>query len=1012
MRGVSSLDDLCRAARAQNAGTLALTDTNGLYGAVRFVETARAHGLAPILGAALVHGGRRALCLVKNAAGYANLCRLVSALHSDADFALLAAVARHRGGLIVLTDDLPALAAWQKSSAEDLYVELTPGPRMHEAVRFSRAAGLPPVATNQVHFAAAGGYALHRLLRAIDLNTTLSRLPESECAGPERWLMPPEVLETYYAHVPEALANTVKIAAACRTDWDFKETIFPAFRALSDAEAFAALREKTYAGARRRYRELGSQVRERIERELGIIREKGFSHYFLVVEEIARGRTTCGRGSAAASIVSYCLDITDVDPIRHNLLFERFLNSARNDPPDIDIDFPWDERDAVVDWVFKNYDGDKERPGRVAMVANQNTLALRGALREVAKVYGMAPEEIGAAASAILKRLNFLRLAENPAAETWAGALCELKEFADPWPEIVERAFQVEGHFRNLGLHCGGIVIVPDEIRKYAPVEISAKKIPMLQWEKDQVEDAGLVKIDLLGNRSLAVVRDAVKALKENSGIDLEGSGWDPSADEKTRDAICRGDTIGCFYIESPATRLLLKKLWTKMPENLREKADVFDYLVMVSSLVRPASIRFVNDFVRRAHGESHKKLHPKLEETLQDTHGIMVYQEDVTLVVQALADFSLADGEQLRKILNKKHKRLQLRDYRERFYRGAEKKGVSPEEIDTIWEMIMSFAGYSFCKPHSASYARLSFKCAYLKAHHPAEFIAAVISNQGGFYPAFAYVSEAWRQGLKFLPPDINASRWAYTAAGKNIRLGFMQIKGLEEDFVKRVIAARESGPFRSLNDFWARARPGLAEARLLIKAGCFDAVAAGLSRPGLLWRAHALAAGKEGDGLPNPDDYPEERQLKDEAEVFGFPISRHPLAGCAAKLAGKYVPARDLALHAGKSIALLGRLVSEKMTQTKKGDVMEFVTFEDATGIYEATFFPGAYRRYYHLLAGGDLYLLGGDVEEEFGTFTLNVRHVDRLDARAGAAILESDLSVGGAHGYPAAQNHPIGG
>lgn len=1022
MRGVSSLEDLCSAARAQKAESLALTDTNGLYGAVRFVELARENRLKPILGAALVHGVRRAVCLVKDTEGYANLCRLVSARHCDAGFDLVAAVARYRRGLIVLTDDLPALAAWQKDARADLYVELTPGPRMHEALKFSRAAGLPPAATNRVHCAAREGHALHRLLRAIDSNTTLSRLPGDECAGPERWLMPPEALETYYAHVPEALANTVEIAAACRTDWDFKNAIFPAFRALSDAEAFAVLREKTYAGARRRYPELSFPVRERIERELGIIREKGFSHYFLVVEEIARGRDTCGRGSAAASIVSYCLGITDVDPVHHNLLFERFLNSARNDPPDIDIDFPWDERDDVVQWVFEHYDGDPRRPGRVAMVANQNTLALRGALREVAKVYGMAPEEIAGAAPAILKRLDFLRLAESPAAEEWAGALSELKEFTDPWPEIVERAFRVEGHFRNLGLHCGGIVIVPDEIRKYAPVEISAKKIPMLQWEKDQVEDAGLVKIDLLGNRSLAVVRDALKALKENSGIDLKDSGWDPIADEKTEDTIRRGDTIGCFYIESPATRLLLKKLWTKMPEKLRQTADVFDYLVMVSSLVRPASIRFVNDFVRRAHGESYVPLHEELEKTLTDTHGIMVYQEDVTLVARALAGFSLADGEQLRKILNKKHKRLQLRDYCERFYRGAAKKGVSPEEIDTIWEMILSFGGYSFCKPHSASYAKLSFKCAYLKAHHPAEFIAAVISNRGGFYPTFAYVSEAWRQGLKFLPPDINAGVWAYTAAGKNIRLGFMQIKGLEEDFVRRVIAEREAGPFQSLSDFWARARPGLAEARLLIKAGCFDAVAAGLTRPGLLWRAHALAAGK-GDGglygrgrgkpdrLPNPPDYSPERKLADETEVFGFPISRHPLAGAAA-LAGKHVPARDLALHAGESIAMLGRLVSEKMTQTKKGDVMEFVTFEDATGIYEATFFPGAYRRHYRLLAGGDLYLLRGQVEEEFGTFTLNVARLERLDirldARAGAAILKS----GGAHGYQAAETDPICG
>jgi error-prone DNA polymerase len=1008
MSGVSSSEELCAAARSQGAETLALTDTNGLYGAVRFVEVARQYGLKPILGAELTDGAHRAVCLVKDTEGYANLCRLISARHCDRSFNLIQAVEQHRRGLIVLSDDLPALAACKESSPQDLYVELTPGPRMQEAVRFSRAAGLPPVATNKVHFTTAEGYPLHRLLRAIDLNTTLSRLPEGACAAPTHWLVPASVLQRYYAHVPEALANIIRVAEACRTDWDFKETIFPAFRAFSDAKAFAVLKKKIYAGARRRYRELTPKVRGRIERELVIIREKGFSHYFLIVEEIVRGHLTCGRGSAAASIVSYCLGITDVDPIRHNLLFERFLNSARNDPPDIDIDFPWDERDGIVDSVFKQYGSKK-----VAMVANQNTLALRGAIRETAKVYGMVPAEIDRATALILKRLNFLRLAENQTTRSWAESLCEPTEFPEPWPEIIDRAFQVEGHFRNLGLHCGGIVIVPDEIQKYAPVEISAKGIPMLQWDKDQVEEAGLVKIDLLGNRSLAVVRDALAAVERYTGMRLDGPAWDPVSDEPTKNLIRRGETIGCFYIESPATRLLLKKLWTRMPEKRRREADVFEYLVMVSSLVRPAAITFVNEFVRRAHGEPYAPLDPALAKALSETHGIMVYQEDVTNVAVALAGFSLADGEQLRKILNKKHKRLALKDYRDRFFRDAMARGAPPATVDAVWKMIMSFAGYSFCKPHSASYARLSFKCAYLKAHHPAEFMAAVISNEGGFYPTFAYISEARRMGVGFLPPDVNASDWAYTAAGKKIHVGFMQLKGLERTWIERVIAERnKSGPFESFDDFWARAKPQLAQARILIKAGCFDSIAQGLSRPGLLWRAHARAAEKYGDSLPNPPDYAEEQKLEHEIELFSFSFSRHPLERCRVRLARTaYIPARDMGLHVGQSIAMIGRLVSAKMTQTKKGEPMEFITFEDLTAIYETTFFPGVYRRFYQLLAAGRPYLLRGRVEEEFGTVTLNVQHIERLDMRRAAAILKSDSFSGAPHGFQANHARPVG-
>jgi error-prone DNA polymerase len=373
-----------------------------------------------------------------------------------------------------------------------------------------------------------------------------------------------------------------------------------------------------------------------------------------------------------------------------------------------------------------------------------------------------------------------------------------------------------------------------------------------------------------------------------------------------------------------------------------------------------------------------------------------------------------LADGEQLRKILSKKHKRLQLKDYCERFFRDGLGKGVPPATIDAVWKMIMSFAGYSFCKPHSASYAQLSFKCAYLKTHHPAEFMAAVISNQGGFYPTFAYVSEARRMGLEFLPPDVNASDWAYTAAEKKIRVGFMQLKDLERAWIERVVAERSrSGPFESFDDFWARTDAKLSQVRVLIKAGCFDSIAGELTRPGLLWRAHARAAEKYGDDLPNPREYSEAQKLRHENQILGFSPSRHPLELYSASLATvQCVAARDMILHPGKSIAMIGWLVSRKMTQTQKGDPMEFVTFEDLTGIYETTFFPATYRRFYPTLSGGRPYLLRGRVEEEFGAVTLNVRHVDRLDMRPRAAMLKSDSSLGDAGGVKANQPRSLGG
>ena len=330
MRGVSSITALAAAVRAQGGATVALTDTNGLYGAVRFLNVARETGLQPILGTELTTKLHRAVLLAKTPEGYSNLCRILSVRHCEPSFGFIETVARHRTGLILLTDDEPALSAWSRDSREDLYVELTPGPGMHHSLLASRRMNLPPVATNRVHFIRPDEFTVHRLLRTIALNTTLSRLPSEACCSPTQWLMPPSAMSAHFPHVPDALENTVRIADACHTDWSFRDTIFPAFRQLSDEAACTLLREKTYEGARQRYGTISPEIRQRVEHELSLISQKGFASYFLVVEEIVQqAPRTCGRGSVAASIVSYCLTITHVDPLRHNLFFERFLNPGR-----------------------------------------------------------------------------------------------------------------------------------------------------------------------------------------------------------------------------------------------------------------------------------------------------------------------------------------------------------------------------------------------------------------------------------------------------------------------------------------------------------------------------------------------------------------------------------------------------------------------------------------------------------------------------------------------------------
>ncbi|WHZ26741.1 MAG: DNA polymerase III subunit alpha [Nitrospira sp.] len=980
MRGVSSLEELCALARGQGSPAMALTDTNGLYGAIRFVEHAKQLGLRPILGAELTGADHRAVLLAKTPDGYANLCRVLSERHCNPSFDVLASVSRYRDGLIVLTDDEAALMAWAKDARQDLYVELTPGPALHDALLLSRRINLPPVATNRVYFSQANDFATHRLLRTIALNTTLSRLPKEACCSPSQWLVPPARMASQFPHVPEALENTIRIAEACHSDWRFGEAIFPAFRRLTDEEAFLTLKDKTYAGALNRYGAISQEVRDRIEKELAIIREKRFAHYFLVVEEIvtALKRTTCGRGSVAASIVSYCLNITHVDPIKHHLFFERFLNPGRKDPPDIDIDFAWDERDDILRWVFEQY-GERQ----AAMVANHNSLDFRAAIREVAKVYGMPAEEISRMSSLVVRQKDLLGFSTPPTNEQWLSRLSHILRLKAPWPEILAQALKAQNHFRHLSMHCGGVVIVPDEIRRYVPVQYTAKGLPVIQWEKDQTEDAGLVKIDILGNRSLAVIRNALAAIAKHTGWTIDYETWDPLNDTATQNTIRCGDTIGCFYIESPATRLLLRKLWIGMPPHRRAEANVFDYLVMVSSLVRPATNPFVEDFIRMAQKDSCVHWHDKLEDILKETHGIMTYQEDVSKVAMELADFSIDDADQLRKVLSKKHKAKQLQDYRIQFFNGAKKNGASREIIDQLWQMIMSFAGYSFCKPHSASYAQVSFKSAYLRTHYPAEFIAAVISNEGGFYSTFAYISEARRMGLAILLPDINESDWAYRGEGERLRMGLMQVKTIPEALGVRIVEERtQHGPYRSFQDFLRRVKPESSHARALVRAGCCDSIAGELTRPALMWRLY-VGSDVASSPLPIPNDYSAAQKRAHEIESFGFLASRHPLTLYRKQIERlRPVPASQMHCYVGRRIIMVGVLITEKTAETKHGQAMEFITLEDMTALYDATLFPEVYRRCCHLLSPNRPYVVRGSVEETFGVVTLTALDLQVLE------------------------------
>ena len=992
-RGMGTIEELCRVAGARGMKRLALTDTNGLYGLVFFVRTAREMGIDPIVGSEVTANGRRAVLLVRNPRGYANLCRVISDRHCRQDFDLPRSLREGREGLIIFSDDFRLLKALRRDSKEDLFVEMSPGYNMAGCYAFSRRIGIPPLATNRVYLAREEQYPFHRILRAVALNTKLSRLERGDTCQEHNFLKGPREMIDQFPHAPAAVSNTVRVAESALWERDFDRVIFPCFEDMDDEAAFDRLYRMTLEGCRRRYGRITRAVRERVAHEMTIIREKNFAHYFLVVADITgRACRSCGRGSAAASIVSYALGITHVDPIKHNLFFERFLNPGRMDPPDIDVDFAWDEREQILDYVFARY-GHR----RAAMVANHNTFGARSAIREVAKVFGLTDGEI----SRVTDKMGFGWRLKKVWKDLAAHPKMRGVRFDRPWNEILDAAVGIEDHLNHLSVHCGGLVVVPDEVRRYCPVEISASGIQVLQWEKDSVEESGLVKIDILGNRSLAVIRDALDLVKENVGRRIDYADWDPLEDPKTMEVFYRGDTFGVFYFESPATRQVLKKVRSGLTFETYCRMDHFHLNVVVTSIIRPASNQSIRTWVSRLHGERWEPPHPLLRPVLEETLGVMVFQEQLSQAAIHMAGFDPAEADTLRKVVSKKDRERRLRDFHARFVRGAGERGVDPGVIESVWEMMMGFDGYSFCKPHSASYTLVAYKSAWLRAHYPAEFMASVISNGGGYYSTFGYISEARRMGLRVLPPDINQSRIKYTGKGKEIRIGLMQLKDLSQEAKEAVIHERsKNGPFASLDAFLKRTRSHihLQDTRVLIKAGCFDAVSHGLHRPALMWRAleffgkerreKALSLFDRPEGAVSarglaPGPYPGHLMLKQEIETLGFLISIHPLDRCRDLLKGlDYTRARDLHSKVGQRVTTIGWLVTGKTVHTRSGDAMKFISFEDTTGIYEAVLFPKIYNRTCHMLSALRPYILKGRVEEDFGSISLTVDWIGFLD------------------------------
>jgi len=1067
--GVSSPEVLVAAAAERGHRILACTDSNGVYGAVEFQRACEASGVRPILGAHLITDHEETVALAIDERGWAALCRTVSAIHwaevergegivsltpsavrgeaampgngslrfAQGNTRLSTQLAHDRDGLILLSRDVAFLERVAAASGtRDLYAELIPGKERHAVLAAARRRGIPAVATNAVVMAHPEDWARHRLLRAIHLNTTLSELDggravgrsgglnESTARPPDRpsardsWLRPADDIVRLFPDCPEAVRETEAIAERCEYRIPIGRIVAP--RLAAPDESFRRLRALAYAGAERRYGTIAPVTSERLEHELGIIGQKGFADYFLVVKDIVEhGPTHCGRGSVANSIVSYCLGITHVEPLGAGLLFERFLNPERKDPPDIDLDFPWDERDRVLAYVFRTY----PRP-QAAMVANHNCFRLRGALREVAKVHGRPAGEI----REVTRRIPIFE--DEPLEELLAThPNFQGLDLPPSWREFARMAAPLVGVPRHLSVHPGGVVIVPTALTDYVPIEPAVKalpgmstacperseRVPVIQFEKDGAEDAGLVKIDLLGNRSLAVIRDAIAAVERHTGHRIDYTTSDAGEDAATRALFRTGQTMGVFYTESPASRALCAK----------SRAETFDLLVLNTSIIRPASNRYIRTYLERLHGAPYEPLHPVLRDTLAETFGVMVYQEDVVNVCAVFAGMPLATADGLRKSLSKKRPAKHLAAYAEEFFAGAVALGRDPETIKRVWEMIMSFAGYSFCKGHSASYIKVAQHSCYLRAHYPAEFMAAVLGNGGGFYSPFAYVAEAMRMGLTVRPPDVNASELRSTGRGKEVRIGLQFVKGLSAEGAERVLRARGGGsctqcrpersegdhiqhgllrfaqddisrPFRSVFDLQHRSGIAADDLRALIKVGALDSIADGWTRPMMLWMVDAGQRQSNGDwfdhlppAIPVLRQYSPERRRREEYAALGFVTDTHPMRLHADQLARfKLCRSSELGRHVGRHVLLAGMLTTAKPVHTLQDEPMEFVTFDDGEGLIETVLFPRVYRERGHVLFDQGPFIFRGKVEEEFGAITVTITHLDRLERAAGKA------------------------
>ena len=838
-----------------------------------------------------------------------------------------------------------------------------------QSVTLATKAGYQFLSTPEKDLSGTDGYELHCLLQAIDQNVVLSRLDKTHIALPDDHFMRQEKLEETFAPYPKVIENTRKLLDACSIEFDLEKPKNRKSFTGSAKDDRLLLEKLARDGFKGRYPTPTKEILRRFEREIEMIDKMDFAPYFLITHDIIRyaqmrGFHHVGRGSGANSLVAYCLGITEVDPIALKLYFERFINPHRSSPPDFDIDFCWDERDEIVDYIFKRYAN-----GHVALLATVTTFQARALVRELGKVFGLPAQEI-------------------------EGLLKQHGQHADEiGQKILYYASQLHDFPNHLSIHAGGVLITEEPINCYSAKMMMPKGFPIVHFDMYTAEEFGFYKYDILSQRGLGHIKDAVRLVRENQGVYVDIHQVEKfKKDRKVLERLLHAQTIGCFYIESPGMRGLLSKL----------RCDNFETLVAASSIIRPGVSQsgMMQEYIRRHNNpENINYLHPVFEELLAETYGVMVYQEDVIKIAHHFAGLELGEADILRRSMSGKGRsREQMQRIKDKFFRGCKEKGHSDELSMEVWRQIESFAGYSFCKAHSASYAVESFQSLYLKAYYPLEFIVGVINNFGGFYAMEHYVHEARMCGARIEPPCVNHSQYLTTIKVTTIYLGFVHLKDLEANTAKQLIREREeNGAYTGFAEFLQRVPVKQEQLNLLIRINAFRFT--GKPRHSLLWEKNnyhpkavkaspalplfSIAAEKESQ-LPALDINSREDAFE-QMELLGFSLSS-PFLLLEQKPASD-IKVKELGRHIGKTVEITGYFITHKIIRTKHRKLMSFATWIDEEGyFFDTTHFPQVLEKY--PFTGPGCYSIQGKVVEEFGFPSIEVstiRHIKIVaDAR----------------------------